>query len=123
MKISQAGIDAIKRHEGLRLHAYLDSADVPTIGYGHTADVEMGQHISEWRAEEFLRADLMWAEMAVNNAVRVPVSQAQYDALVSLCFNIGVTAFKNSTLVEKLNAGDTANSCDGTRPPSTAPSR
>lgn len=108
MRLSQAGIDAIKRHEGLRLHAYLDSAGVPTIGYGHTAGVEMGQHISDQRAEEFLRADLLWAENAVNSVVRVPVSQAQYDALVSLTFNIGESAFRTSTLVQKLNDGDMA---------------
>ena len=112
MKLSQAGIDAIKRHEGLRLHAYLDVAGVPTIGYGHTQGVQMGQHISEETAENYLRSDLSWCESAVNNAVRVPISQPAYDSLCSLAFNIGEGAFKSSTLLQKLNAGDMAGAAD-----------
>jgi len=112
VKLSQAGIDAIKRFEGLRLHAYLDVAGVPTIGHGHTQGVEMGQHISQEVAENFLRSDLSWTESAVNNAVRVPISQSAFDAMCSLCFNIGETAFKSSTLIQKLNAGDMAGAAD-----------
>ena len=106
MKISPAGISAIKRHEGLRLHAYQDSAGVWTIGHGHTGNVQPGQHISEAEAEQLLRDDLAQAEAAVNNGVRVPVTQEQYDAMVSLAFNIGGSAFGKSTLLQKLNEGD-----------------
>ena len=106
MKISPAGIAAIKRHEGLRLHAYLDSAGVATVGHGHTGNVQPGQHISEAEAEQLLRDDLAQAEAAVNNGVRVPVTQEQYDAMVSLAFNIGGSAFGKSTLLQKLNEGD-----------------
>ena len=106
MKISPAGIAAIKRHEGLRLHAYQDSAGVWTIGHGHTGNVQPGQHISEAEAEQLLRDDLAQAEAAVNNGVRVPVTQEQYDAMVSLAFNIGGSAFGKSTLLQKLNEGD-----------------
>jgi lysozyme len=106
VKISPAGISAIKRHEGLRLHAYQDSAGVWTIGHGHTGNVQPGQHISEAEAEQLLRDDLAQAEAAVNNGVRVPVTQEQYDAMVSLAFNIGGSAFGKSTLLQKLNEGD-----------------
>jgi lysozyme len=106
VKISPAGIAAIKRHEGLRLHAYQDSAGVWTIGHGHTGNVQPGQHISEAEAEQLLRDDLAQAEAAVNNGVRVPVTQEQYDAMVSLAFNIGGSAFGKSTLLQKLNEGD-----------------
>jgi lysozyme len=112
VKLSQVGLDAIKRHEGLRLHAYLDSAGVPTIGWGHTQGVSLGQHISVETAEVYLRADLSWAESCVNNAITAPMTQGQYDAMVSLCFNIGEGAFKQSTLIREFNAGNVSEAAD-----------
>lgn len=106
MQISQRGIDAIKRHEGLRLFAYLDSAGVATIGYGSTEGVRLGQHITSSEAEYKLRKDLDWVEKCIADQVRVPLTQSQYDALCSLIFNIGAGAFADSTLLRKLNAGD-----------------
>lgn len=112
MKTSAAGVKFIQAHEGLRLFAYLDSANVPTIGYGHTKGVHLGMHISEQRAEELLREDLAWAEDAVTRAVTVQITQGQFDALVSFVFNVGAGAFQESTLLRKLNAGDTAGAAD-----------
>jgi lysozyme len=112
MKISPHGIEAIKRHEGLRLQAYLDSAGVATVGVGHTAGVKMGDVISVEQADQFLREDLAWVEAAIRNHVKVPLTQNQYDALCSLIFNIGAGGFQESTLLRKLNAGDYAGAAD-----------
>ena len=89
MKTSDKGIDFIKRHEALRLNAYLDAVGVWTIGYGHTGGVNSGDVISEKQAEEFLRADLVTAERALNST-RLQLNQNQFDALVSFIFNVGV---------------------------------
>ncbi len=111
MKISQAGLDAIKRHEGLRLTAYHDPAsggDPWTIGYGHTRDVQRGQTITKEQAEQFLREDLAWVETCIERNVVAPLTQGQYDALCSLIFNIGQAAFTKSTLMRLLNQRDYA---------------
>ena len=105
MKVSN--LDIIKESEGLRLTAYMPTAnDVPTIGYGHTHGVRMGQTITKAQAEQFLKEDVSWAEAAVNKQVKVSLNQNQFDALVSFVFNIGETTFAKSTLLRKLNAGD-----------------
>lgn len=105
MKTSDRGIQAIEGYEGIRLKAYLDSVNVPTIGVGHTLGVHMGDVITKEQAEEFLRADLEDAEYAVNKYVLMPINQSQFDALVSFVFNLGSGAFKGSTLLKRLNAG------------------
>lgn len=106
MQISQAGIDAIKDYEGVRLKAYDDGVGVWTIGVGHTAGVKRGDEITMAQVDEFLRADLAEAQKAVNTLVTTPLTQGQFDALVSFVFNLGAGAFKGSTLLKKLNAGD-----------------
>lgn len=106
MNLSQAGIDFIKLHEGCRLEAYQDSGGVFTIGVGHVGSgVVEGLHITDAEADEFLRHDLQIAEKCVNNSVKVDLSQNQFDACVSLVFNIGCRAFGKSTLLRKLNEG------------------
>jgi uncharacterized protein (TIGR02594 family) len=107
LELSNNGIDLIGSFEGLRLDAYQCDAGVWTIGYGHTgSDVHPGQHISESRAKELLRQDVESAENAVKDLVDVPLSQGQFDALVSFTFNCGKGALAKSTLLEKLNSGD-----------------
>lgn len=106
MQLSQKGLDLIKKFEGLRLTAYKCSAGVDTIGYGHTGpDVAPGLRISEEEAEKFLRQDTESAQQAVNSFVSVKLNQNEYDALVSFTFNVGPTAFVNSTLLKLLNHG------------------
>ncbi len=107
MKISPTGLEAIKLHEGLRLHVYKDVAGFETIGYGHLIKPgESFKKITEQEAHRILRADVKHAEAAVNRLVKVELSQAQFDALVSFVFNLGAGAFADSTLLQKLNAGD-----------------
>lgn len=99
--------EVIKEAEGLRLEAYLCPAGVWTIGYGHTgSDVWPGLVITEKWAEQLLEEDLKRFEAYVSGYVRVDLTQDQFDALVSFTYNVGAEAFKNSTLLRKLNAGD-----------------
>lgn len=98
---------AIKTAEGLRLTAYLDGGGVWTIGYGHTgADVREGLTIPLSEAERLLTRDLRVAEGHVNDVVKVKLTQNQFDALVSFVYNVGGGAFRSSTLLKLLNAGD-----------------
>ena len=106
MKISQAGIDLIKRFEGLRLNAHLDAVGVPTIGYGSTQGVQMGDTITEAEAEALLMKDLARFEDGVTKLVKVPIDQNAFDALVSFSFNLGLGALAGSTLLKLVNAGD-----------------
>ncbi|MWP61063.1 lysozyme [Gilliamella sp. Pas-s25] len=106
MKISINGKSKLKSFEGLRLIAYQCSAGVWTIGWGHTTGVKEGDKITIGQAEIFLTGDLVQFENAVNKLVKVPINQNQFDALILLIFNIGITAFTGSTLLRKLNAGD-----------------
>lgn len=108
MRISDQGIEFIKRWEGLELVAYKPLAhDVWTIGYGHTGpDVHENLVINEERAEQLLRMDLEFFEAGIRRAVEVPLKQHEFDALVSFVFNIGLAAFSRSTLLKHLNAGD-----------------
>lgn len=90
MKISQRGIDIIKRYEGCKLRAYLCSAGVWTIGFGHTQGVKPGDIITQNQADFFLREDIQSFEKDLNGMLRVPTKQSQFDALLSLGYNIGM---------------------------------
>jgi lysozyme len=107
MQISFNGIKALKEYEGFEPKAYKDTGGVWTIGYGTIKwlgkPVEQGMVITEKEAELALQADLAWAQTAVNQLVRVPLTQFQYDALVSFVYNIGENAFMKSTLLRILN--------------------
>ena len=95
MRTSKAGIEFLKPIDGLRLVAYRCSAGVPTIGYGHTRGVKMGSSCTAQQAEQWLREDLAISEDAVNN---LGLEQHEFDAVVSLVFNIGIGAFAKSTI-------------------------
>jgi lysozyme len=106
-------LDFIKKHEALRLQAYLPTKnDKWTIGWGHTKTAQKNMIITEARAEELLRSDLKWVEEGIRGTVKVPLNQNQYDALGSLIFNIGMGNFSRSTLLKKLNAGDYKGAAD-----------
>ena len=110
MKISNTGINLIRGFEDLRLKAYDDGVGVWTIGYGTTAingvAVKKGDTCTAEQAKSYMAQDLKKFESAVNTTVKVPLNQNQFDALVSLTYNIGIGAFKSSTLLKKLNAKD-----------------
>lgn len=107
-RLSQAGLDAIKAHEGWSASVYLDSAGLPTIGYGHL--IKSGEKftapITQAQGEDLLRQDVASAEASVRKVVTVPLTQGMYDALVSFTYNVGGGALGNSTLLRLLNAGD-----------------
>lgn len=102
--------ELIVTFEGEKLTSYLDTGGVWTIGVGHTSDskftVKRGQTITKALSRELLYHDLKEAEGFVKALVKVPLNENQYGALVSFTFNVGGVAFKSSTLLRKLNAGD-----------------
>lgn len=104
MKTSPEGIALIKSFESLRLEAYQDSADVWTIGWGHTKTAREGQTISEVQAEALFQQDLKEHEAFVDRYVKSAITQSQYDALSSFTFNLGGGALQKSTLLKKVNA-------------------
>ncbi|MBP0998461.1 lysozyme [Serratia fonticola] len=115
MKTGIKGKELIKSFESLKLKAYPDPATGGkpwTIGWGHTKGVKPGDKITQAQAEAFLSDDLAEFESAVNSAIKRPMTQSQFDAMVSLAFNIGGANFASSTLVKKFNVGDVAGSAD-----------
>lgn len=106
MVISDKGIALIKEFESCELKAYRCPAGILTIGFGHTRGVKEGDHITQAQAERYLRGDLVGVEHDVQRLVKVPLTQGQYDALVSFTFNCGTRAFSTSSLLGKLNAKD-----------------
>ena len=111
MRTSDKGINLIKEFEGFRAKPYLCSAGVPTIGYGSTRYTDgtkvslYDPAITEKEATELFQLTLVNYEQAVNKVARVELEQHQFDALVSLCYNIGERNFCTSTLVKLLNEG------------------
>lgn len=111
MTTSDAGRAAIAAREGNKLAAYRDSVNILTIGVGHTSvagppKVVEGMKITRAESDEILSRDLKDVEKTVNRLVKVDLTQNEFDALVSLVFNIGGGAFGKSTLLKRLNAGD-----------------
>lgn len=109
LRTSRAGLDLITSFEGFYPSWYLDPVGVRTVGYGHTSErIPAGITVPLTREEalDLLKSDLKGYEAAVRRAVRVPLSQPQFDALVSFTFNVGAGALDGSTLLRRLNAGD-----------------
>ena len=108
-KMGEAGKSLIKEFEGFRAQAYVCPAGVMTVGYGTTRIkgklVKSGMKITTEEADVFLEEDLKNFEDAVNQSVLVELTQNQFDAIVSLVYNIGVGNFQKSTLLKKLNGG------------------
>lgn len=105
MTTSKNGRLLIESLEGLELVAYPDQRGIWTIGFGHVdpAVVKKGLTCTEAEADAWLALDLHTAESAVNRLVKAPLTQNQFDALVSLTFNIGQGNFLESTVLKKLN--------------------
>ena len=106
MKTSPNGRALIRQFEGEKLTAYICPAGVLTVGVGHTgADVTRGMKITQAQSDALLVSDLAKFEAAVLRLVKVPLTQNQFDALVSFAFNLGAGALGSSTLLKRLNAG------------------
>lgn len=104
METSENGLKVLMLREGTRHKAYLDVKNIWTIGVGHTGpEVHNGLVWTDKQIEDALRTDVKTAEMAINTSVLVPLTQNQYDALVSFIFNVGVMAFKRSTMLRFIN--------------------
>ncbi|MAR57214.1 MAG: muraminidase [Rickettsiales bacterium] len=105
--ITKDGLNLIKHFEGFEPEIYLDAAGLPTIGYGHL--IRKGEHkmfengISESAAEALLAKDVWTAESGVLRLISVPLTDGQFDALVSFTFNLGSGALQRSTLRRKVN--------------------
>lgn len=110
-QISQDGITSLAHREGLRTTAYRDTRGIWTIGVGHTSaagppDVHEGLTITVDEALSLFQHDLQLYVRCVNDVINVVIEQQQFDALVSICYNIGTHAFAHSTLVHDINSGD-----------------
>ena len=109
-QITQDGLDLIKRFEGFSRTIYMCPAGHPTIGYGHvvTSDEDFTAGIDAEQADELLRQDTVLAEQAILRLINVPLTDGQFDALVSFTYNLGGGALQRSTLRRKINRAEHA---------------
>jgi len=108
-RLKNIAVDLIKRFEGLRLNAYQDTGGVWTIGYGTTIypngePVRQGDTITSAQAEMYFRHDLQTFAQGVSDLITSNVNDNQFSALLSLAYNIGLNAFKNSTILSMVNS-------------------
>jgi lysozyme len=116
MAITESTLDYITEEEGYRNKAYKDVKGLWTIGVGHLIKADekhlINTTLTDEQVKDLLKSDLKWCSEAVESSVKVPLTQKQFDALYSLCFNIGEGAFKKSTVVRRLNTGDYKGAAD-----------
>lgn len=106
LALGGAGYGLITHFEGKENTAYRDVVGVPTICYGHTKGVKMGTRASDAECTQMLTEDVTDFGRGLSKSVKVPVSQQQYDALLSFSYNVGLGNLNKSTLLRKLNAKD-----------------
>ena len=112
ISLSATALVAIALHEGYKDMAYIPTpGDVPTIGFGTTNGVKLGDKTTPTQALNRAMVDIQKFEGAVKSCVQVPLTQGEYDAYISLSYNIGSSAFCNSTLVKRLNQSEYALAC------------
>lgn len=112
LALSASGLIGILGYEGYSETAYIPvPGDIPTIGFGTTEGVKLGDTITPEKAIERAYRDIQKTESAIHKCVNVPLSDGEYSAFVSLAYNIGTSAFCSSTLVKKLNARDYEGAC------------
>jgi lysozyme len=113
MILDGAGLALLKQFEGCQLTSYQDTGDVWTIGYGHIDGVVEGMTISQAQADQLLSADtLHTSSIATTLPAGIALAQHQFDAMVSLAFNIGSRAFRTSTVLRQHRAGNYAAAAD-----------
>lgn len=113
LALSAAGFVGIVAHEGYTEKAVIPvRGDVPTVGFGTTEGVKLGDKTTPPVALERALRDVSKDEGAVKRCVKVPLFQREYDAAIQLSYNIGTTAFCNSTVVKRWNAGDYPGGCE-----------
>lgn len=113
LSLGKNGLELIKNFEGCVLKVYLDAIGLPTIGYGHLIKPgESFTKITQKEAEDLLKSDAQIFVDGVNKLLEVKVTQNQFDALVSIAFNIGLGNLKSSTLLRLINAGDYKGAAD-----------
>lgn len=106
LSLSTAGAIGIMGYEGTVKVAYKDPVGIVTICSGHTATAKLGQVKTDAECAELLQKDVVYAEKGVRRLVKTPLTQPQFDALVSFVFNVGEANFASSTLLRKINAND-----------------
>lgn len=106
-----AAVSLIATFEGYRQRAYLDPVGIPTICFGYTAGVKMGDYRTENECRQLLDVEVLRAYDGVKRCIHVPLKPHQAGAFTSLAYNIGTGAFCKSTLVRKANAGDMRGAC------------
>ena len=106
MKISGEGLALIKKFEGCELESYRCSANVVTIGFGHTRTAKEGMTITREEADMLLEEDIRSFETSVLSLVEVDLKQCEFDALIAWTFNLGAGNLKSSTLLKRINAKD-----------------
>jgi lysozyme len=116
MAIAQSTLDFIIKEEGAKNKAYKDSKGLLTIGVGHLIKTDedhlINATLTDEQVHDLLKSDLKWCSKAVESSVKVPLQQNQYDALYSLCFNVGADNFKKSTVVKRINENDLKGAAD-----------
>ena len=111
--LSAAALVGLVTHEGYSDQTIIPiKGDVPTIGFGSTKGVKLGDKTNPVAALQRAMRDIAGKETAVKKCVKVPLHQYEYDAYISLAYNIGTGAFCGSTLVKKLNIGDYTGACN-----------
>lgn len=109
--VSASVLIGIAMNEGYRENAYLDTVGVPTIGFGETKDVKLGQRTTPIRAMMKLQESADAHAKGMVKCIHVPITQNEFDAYLDFTYNVGVGAFCGSTLNKKLNAGDYEGAC------------
>lgn len=112
LAISDYGLEFIESWEGMRLKAYRDVKGIWTIGIGHIRTAHEGMEITLEEGYELFRDDVQRYVDGVNDAIKMALTQRQYDACVSLCFNIGVNGFKTSSVAREINKGNYKKAAD-----------
>lgn len=111
MRVNEAGLALIRAYEGFRAKAYRCPAGILTIGYGHTSmagppDVRVGMTVSKKQAEDILAADVAIFASEISRFIKADLNDNQFAALVSFSYNVGVGAFRSSSVLAAVNRSD-----------------